>query len=121
MPRLEGRPQGLSKSIDILGCKEGSVTTHPAGIINEGNQPGAHGDSANAHMRAVERVGLPHFIGMGFGKGEAHFVGRLTIRQEELVLVDKAPEGVRCNLETREVTGFNAKPVEHDSRKGSVP
>ena len=32
------------------------------------------GDALDLDVRAVEGVGLPHFIGVGFGEGQAVFV-----------------------------------------------
>jgi hypothetical protein len=42
------------------------VTTDARGVIQKSNEPGLHRRAIDLHMRPVERVGLPHFIGVRF-------------------------------------------------------
>ena len=59
------------------------------------------------NVRADERVGLPHFIGVGFGEGQAQFAGAVRIGFEQFVLFDDATKGVGSDLGSSEQAFFD--------------
>ena len=67
---VEGGAEGFDERVHVFRREELAVTTDARGIINEGNEPGLHRRAVDLDIRPVERVGLPHFIGVGFGKGQ---------------------------------------------------
>ena len=71
---VESSPQGLDEGIDILGREELAVATDPRSVIEEGNESGLDRNAVDLDVGTVEGVGLPHFIGVGFGKSQTLFV-----------------------------------------------
>ena len=84
--------------MDILGEEELAVTADATGVIQESDEAGLERRALVLDVRADERVGLPHFIGVSFGEGQAQFAGAVRIGFEQFVLLDDAPKGVGSDL-----------------------
>ena len=91
---VEGGAEGFDEGIDVFGREELAVATDAAGVIDESDEAGLDGRALELDVRAVEGVGLPHFIGVGFGKSQALFVFRLGLGLEHVELFDDAAR--RC-------------------------
>src|SRR5208282_4085532 len=109
---VEGGAQGLNQGSDILSREKLAVTADPAGVIEEGNETGLDGDAPDLEVRAVERVGLPHLIGVGFGEGQAVFARAVAVGLEHFVLADQAVEGGAGHLGTVQKPLLDAQAVE---------
>ena len=70
------------------------------GVVDEADEIGLDGFAAQAGVQigAVEGVGLPEVVGVGFGKGEAGFGAVVAEGFEEVELFDDATEGVGGDL-----------------------
>ena len=95
---VEGGAEGLDERVHVFGQEELAVAADARGVIEEGDEPGLHRRAVELDIRPVERVGLPHFIGVGFGKGQAEFVGAFRVGLEQFVLLDQPAEGVGGDL-----------------------
>ena len=62
-------------------------------------------------MRPVERIRLPHLVGVRLGEGQAHLVFTRGVGFEQLVLFDDPAEGVRRDLRPCERVLLDAQPV----------
>jgi len=109
---VEGGAQGFDEGIDILGREELAVATDPRSVIEEGNESGLDRNAVDLDVGTVEGVGLPHFIGVGFGKSQALFVVGLCLGLEHVELLDDAGEGARGHLPTSQQPLFDTKPIE---------
>lgn len=78
-PLVESSLEGLNERIDVFGLEELAVTTDPRSVIEEGNETSLDRNALGLDVRAVEGVGLPHLVGVGFGEGQADFVGALCL------------------------------------------
>jgi len=116
---VEGGAERFNEGLHIFSQEELAMTTDAGSIIQEGNQPGLYRRAVALKIGAVEGVGLPHFVGMGFGEGQADLVGALRIGLEEFVLFDNAAEGVGRDLRAGQQTLLNAQAVEQ-SRTGRL-
>lgn len=108
---IESRAQGFDESVDVFVEEELTVTTDAAGIVNESNESGLGRGSVVADIRAKECVGLPHFVGVSFGEGEADFARSLGVVLEHFVLLDESAEGVGSDLCACEQTFLDRKAV----------
>ena len=68
--------------------------------------------TAQTQVGAVEAIGLPEVVGVGFGEGEAAFRTLGGVGLEEVEVVDHAAQGVGCDLAAMEVTLLDAGTVE---------
>ncbi len=70
------------------------------GVVDEADEIGLDGFAAQAGVQigAVEGVGLPEVVGVGFGKGEAGFGAVVAEGFEEVELFDDSTEGVGGDL-----------------------
>jgi hypothetical protein len=68
--------------------------------------------------RTVEGVGLPHFVGVGLGKGQPVLVPAVVLRLEQFVLLDHPPERIGRDLGSREQPLLNAQAIEQGQRRG---
>lgn len=63
----------------------------------------------------MEGIGLPHFVGVCFGKGETCFFGRAFDHAvdllEQLELIDEASKGIGRNLFTPEMSALDAGSI----------
>ena len=109
---VEGGAEGFDERVHVFRREELAVTADARSVIQEGDEPGLHGRAVDLDIRAVERVGLPHFIGVGLGKGQAVFVGAVPVGLEHFVLLDQAAEGVGGDLGAGQQTLLDAQPVE---------
>ena len=78
------------------------------------------GDALDLDVGSVEGVGLPHFVGVGLGEGQALLVGALGVGLEQFVLLDDAAEGVGRDLRAGEQALLDAEPIE-DGQSGALP
>src|SRR5437773_1633004 len=92
---VESGAQRFDEGIDIFGEEELAVTADAAGVIEQSNEAGLEGRALVLNVRADERVGLPHFIGLSFGEGQPQFAGAVRIGFEQFVSLDDAAKGVR--------------------------
>ena len=76
--------------------------------------------SGEAEVGAVEGVGLPEVVGVGFGEGESAFWEVGGVWFEEVVFFDGAAEGVGGDLVTAKVALFDASAVEGLDVEGAV-
>ncbi|MFM1945066.1 MAG: hypothetical protein RI897_4048 [Verrucomicrobiota bacterium] len=109
---VEGGAKGLDERIHVLGEEELTVTTGPAGVIEESDEAGLRRRTAVLDVWAKEGVGLPHLVGMSFGERQTDFVGGLGVALEHFVLFDQAAEGVGSDLSSREQSLLDAEAVE---------
>jgi len=109
---VKGGTESLNQGIDILGREKLAVTTDARGVIEEGNETGLDGDALDLDIRAVEGVGLPHFIGVGLGKGQPVSISRVGLRLEHFILVDQAVEGGAGNLGAGQQALLDAQAIE---------
>jgi hypothetical protein len=113
---IEGRAQSFDKRVHIFGQEELSVAADARSIIQEGDEPGLHLGSLVLEIRADERIGLPHFIDMGFGEGQSDFVGALRVGFEQFILLDHAAKSRVRDLRSSEQTFLDAEAVKHRTR-----
>ena len=113
---VEGGAEGFDERVHVLGRKELTVTADAAGIVDKGNETRLNGRAVDAHVRAVKRVGLPHFVGIGFCKGETDLVRAIRIGFEKFVLVDEPTESVGGDLPAGERARLNAEAVKQGER-----
>jgi hypothetical protein len=66
--------------------------------IQKGNEPALDRRAPDLEIRADERVGLPHFVGVSFGKSQAQLVGTLPVGLEQFVLPGQPAEGIGRNV-----------------------
>ena len=82
------------------------------GVIQEGDEAGLNGQAVGAlDIGAVEGVSLPHFIGMGFGKGQTALVVAVAISFEQFVFPNQASEGVGRDLGPSQHALLDTEPV----------
>jgi len=105
--------QGFDERVHIFRKKELSVATNAAGIVEESDEPGLDRGTLVLKARTNERVGLPHFIGMGLGESQADFVRAFGVGLEQLVLLDHAAEGGVGDLRAGEQPLFNTEAIQH--------
>ncbi len=114
---VKRRAERFDERVHIFRREELTVTTDPRRIIKEGDEPGLHGHPVDFHKRAVKRVRLPIFVGVGFGERQADFLAGLRVWLEQLKLPHQPVEGVGRNLGTGYKSGFDAQPVEQRPRR----
>src|ERR1043166_9769144 len=90
---IESRAQRLDESIDVLGREELAVTADARSIVEKGDQACLDRAAFDLDIRAIERVGLPHFIGVSFGESRTDLVGALRLGLEQLEGVDQTIKG----------------------------
>src|SRR5213075_1635449 len=110
-----GRWRGASKRTDL---KEKVLSARTVRSSSTKKSSSLERRALVLNVRADERVGLPHFIGVGFGEGQAQFAGAIRIGFEQFVLFDDAPKGVGSDLGTREQAFFDGQSVEGGARRG---
>ena len=93
------------------------MTADTAGVIEESDEAGLKRGALVLNVRADERVGLPHFIGVGFSEGQAQFAGAVRIGFEKFVSLDDAAKGVGSDLATSEQAFFDAQSIEGGARR----
>ena len=71
-------------------------------------------------VRAVEGVSLPHFVGVGFGEGQALLVFGVGLWLEHVELPDDTAEGIGSDLGTGEQAQFDAQAVEDGELGGAA-
>ena len=99
---VKGGAERFDERVHVFGREELAVATDARGIVQEGDEPGLHRRAVDVDIRPVERVGLPHFIGVGLGEGQPVFVGAVLVGLEQFVLLDQPAEGVGRDLRTGE-------------------
>jgi len=70
-----------------------------------------HGRAVDLNMRPVERVGLPHLVGVGLGEGQPDFVGRLGVGLEQFKFPDQPVKSGAGDLRALKLPLFNAEAV----------
>jgi hypothetical protein len=75
------RPKGFGERIDIFGEEKLAVAANAGSIVEEGDETRLSRSACVLNIRSNQGVRLPHFIGVGFGEGQAEFGGRLRIGQ----------------------------------------
>jgi hypothetical protein len=78
---VTARAESFDEGIDILGQEELAMATETAGVVQESDEAGLDGSAIDLDVRAVEGIGLPHFVGVGFGKGQPLFAFGLGCRE----------------------------------------
>ena len=68
---VESGAERFDERINIFSDKELAVTADTTGVIEESDEAGLERRALVLNVRADEGVGLPHFIGVGFGEGQA--------------------------------------------------
>jgi hypothetical protein len=95
---VEGGAESFDKGIDVFSQKELAVAADAGSVIEESDEASLKGRSFVLNIRADEGVGLPHFIGVGFGESQAQLVGTVRVGLEHFVLFDQAAKGVGRDL-----------------------
>ena len=97
---VEGGLEGVDEAGGVVGRVKGAVGDDAGGVVDEADEIGLDGFAAQAGVQigAVEGVGLPEVVGVGFGKGEAGFGAVVAEGFEEVELFDDATEGVGGDL-----------------------
>ena len=113
---VKGGAQGLGVRVDVFGGEELAVSADARAVVDKGDEAGLHRLAGDAHIRAAERVGLPHFIRVGLGESEPALVFTGVLGREQLVLLDDAPEGVGSDLLAGEMPLLNAETVNEGER-----
>src|ERR1035438_8458165 len=67
-------------------------------------------------VRPVARWALPHFIGVGLGKGEPVFMGAVLTRLEPFKWIDQPAESVGRNLRADEPSLLHAPAIKQGAR-----
>lgn len=125
---VEGVLEAIDEVFGVVGVVEAGIGDDAGGVVDKGDEEdllgcgsfGGVGPVEVAEVGSVQGVDLPEFVGVGFGKGETAFrvVGLFAF--EEVVFVDGAAEGTRCDLVAAEVALFDAGAVEGLDIEGSV-
>jgi hypothetical protein len=110
---VESGAHRLDEGIDIFGQEELAVGANPRGVIDKGNQPGSHRPVLERQIRPAQGVGLPHFIGVSFGKSQADLIGTVRVGFEQFILFDDPAKRVGRDLGTGQQPRFNAEPIDH--------
>ena len=108
---VESGAEGLDEGIDVFGGKELAVAADARGVVDEGDEAGLDGGAFVLEARAIEGIGLPHLVGVGFGEGQALFVLGLGLGFEHVELLDDAGEGVGGHLGACEQPLLDAEAI----------
>jgi hypothetical protein len=108
---IESRAQRLDESIHVLGREELAVTADARSIIEEGDEAGLNRGAFDLDIRAIERIGLPHFIGVGFGESQTDLVGALRFGLEQFEGVNHTLKAGTRHLGTTQESLLDAEAI----------
>jgi len=107
---VEGGTDGFDERVDVFGGKELAMAAEAAGVIDKSDEAGLDGHAVDVNMRAVERVGLPHFVGMRLGKSQTYFIGGFGVGFKKFKLIDQTIEGGAGDLGAVQNALLDAQP-----------